>query len=129
MDERKIEILRELNSLKHLASAGNIASNPNLKVDLNDITNSYQKLTQEMKEINERIKMLEESPPGELDVVLDVKEEPKVEAKVEDKPEATVAPVAEVAALDTPPAENKVEENLDEKSVEPQTLPEGEVVK
>lgn len=83
-----------------------------------------------MKEINERIKMLEESPPGELDVTLDLKEEPKVEAKVEDKPEVTVvAPVAEVAALDTPPAENKVEENLDEKSVEPQTLPEGEVVK
>ena len=82
-----------------------------------------------MKEINERIKMLEESPPGELDVALDVKEEPKVEAKVEDKPEVIVAPVAEVAALDTRPAENKVEENLDEKSVEPQTLPEGEVVK
>lgn len=78
MEERKIEILRELNSLKHLASAGNIASNPNLKVDLNDITNSYQKLTQEIKEINDKIKLMEESPP-DLDVSLGVKDEQKAE--------------------------------------------------
>lgn len=130
LEERKIEILRELNSLKHLASAGNIASNPNLKVNLNDITNSYQKLTQEMKQINDRIKMMEESPL-ELDVALDVKEEPKVENQVEEKPEINVPPVAEVAALDSPPVQNKVEENLDDKSVteQPPINQEDNVVK
>jgi hypothetical protein len=83
-----------------------------------------------MKEINDRIKMMEESPPGELDVALDVKEEPKVEAQVEEKPEVNVAPVAEVAALDTPPVENKVEEKIEEKSVAEQPInQEEEVVK
>ena len=69
-----------------------------------------------MKEINDKIKMMEESPP-DLDVSLGVKEQQKVEnkdeAQVQEKPEVNQAPVAEVADLETPSAE----ENLEDKSV------------
>lgn len=62
-----------------------------------------------MKEINDKIKLMEESPP-DLDISLGLKEEPKIEA-----PEVSTPPVAEVVALDAPPAENKVEEIVETK--------------
>lgn len=59
---------------------------------------------------------MEESPP-DLDVSLGVKDEQKAETQAQEKPEDNGAPVAQETALDDPPAENKAEVNVEDKSV------------